>query len=440
MHRRNAYVVYLILETAISVAGGLYGTISAVYRVEAAGLNPLELVLVGTVLEAAYFLANLPTGVVADTYSRRLSVIIGLILYGIGFIIEGAIPLFATILLAQVIWGVGATFLDGAMEAWISGEIGDARVRQAFLRASQVGAVGGIVGAIASVLIAGIGLGLPMILGGVVYIALGAFAIFAMPENGFQRIPPEERTSSWQEFTSTLRHGGRVVRHSPLLLTILSIAFFAGMASEGFDRLWEAHFLTVIHLPALASLNPIVWFGIITVGAELLGIGTTEVIRRWVPTDTHVSAARVLFTINALLVAGVVVFGLAGSFPLAIGAYWTVSVLRGLRNPIYTAWLTQRIEPRVRATVLSMSSQLDSLGQVAGGPFIGLIGTVQGLRAALVFSGIALAPALPLFALARRQGRGLDVKEVVTEGITAAPEIPQPGGSHHDIVNDTPTL
>ena len=42
MRRRNAYVVYLILETAISVAGGLYGTISAVYRVQAAGLNPLD--------------------------------------------------------------------------------------------------------------------------------------------------------------------------------------------------------------------------------------------------------------------------------------------------------------------------------------------------------------------------------------------------------------
>ncbi len=440
MHRRNAYVVYLILETAIAVAGALYSTISAVYRVEAAGLNPLELVLVGTVLEGAYFLANLPTGVVADVYSRRLSIIIGLILYGVGFIVEGAIPLFATILLAQVIWGVGATFLDGAMEAWIAGEIGDARVSQAFLRASQVGAIGGIVGALASVFIAGVSLGLPMILGGMVYILLGVFAIFAMPENGFQHVPPEERSSSWQELTSTLRHGGRVVRSSPLLLTILSIAFFSGMASEGFDRLWGAHFLTVIHLPALASFNPIVWFGIITVGAELLGIGTTEAIRRWVPTDTHASASRVLFAINALLVGGVVVFGLAGSFPLALGAYWTVSVLRGLRNPIYTAWLTQRIEPRVRATVLSMSSQLDSLGQVAGGPFIGLIGTVRGLRAALVVAGVALAPALPLFALARRQGRGLDVKEAIVEGVSATPETSQPGGPHPDIANEASSL
>jgi len=440
MRRRNAYVVFLILETAISVAGALYGTISAVYRVEAAGLNPFELVLVGTVLEGAYFLANLPTGVIADAYSRRLSVIIGLVLYGVGFIVEGAIPLFATILLAQVIWGVGATFLDGALEAWVSGEIGDARVTQAFLRGSQIGSIGGIVGAIASVLIAGVSLGLPMILGGVVYIAIGGFAILTMPENGFQRTPPEERSSSWQEMTSTLRHGGRVVRQSPLLLTILSIAFFSGMASEGFDRLWGAHFLTVIHLPTLASFNPVIWFGVITVGAELLGIATTEVIRRWVPTDTHASAARVLFTINALLVAGVVAFGLAGNFALALSAYWTVSVLRGLRSPIYTAWLTQRIEPRVRATVLSMSSQLDSLGQVAGGPFIGLIGTLQGLRAALVVTGVALAPALPLFALARRQGKGLDVEEVIAEGISAGPETPQPGGLHHDVVNEPSSL
>jgi DHA3 family tetracycline resistance protein-like MFS transporter len=424
MHRRNAYVVFLILETAISVAGALYSTISAVYRVQAAGLNPLELVLVGTVLEGAYFLANVPTGVVADVHSRRLSVIIGLFLYGVGFILEGAIPLFATILLAQVIWGVGASFLDGAKEAWIAGEIGDESVGQAFLRAAQVGAVGGIVGALASVLIAGVSLGLPMILGGLVYVALAALAVFLMPEDGFQRVPREERSNSWIEMATTLRRGGRVVRHSPLLLTILSIAIFSGMASEGFDRLWEAHFLADIHLPALANFNPVVWFGVITVGAELLGIGTTEAIRRFAATDTHAGAARALFAINALLVVGVASFGLAGSFPLAVGAYWTVSVLRGVRNPIYTAWLTQHIEPRVRATVLSMSSQLDALGQVAGGPVIGLIGTVQGLRAALVVTGVALAPALPLVALARRQGRGTGVPAAVAEEVAATPETP----------------
>lgn len=405
MYRRNAYVVYLTIETAAAVAGALYGTISAVYRVEAAGLNPLQLVLVGTVLESAYFVANVPAGVVADVYSRRLSVVIGLFLFGVGFILEGAIPRFGTILLAQVIWGTGASFRDGAMEAWIAGEIGDSRVGPAFLRASQVGAAGGIVGALASVLIAGASLGLPMIIGGVGYIGLGIVAAVAMPEEGFTRKPREERSNSWTELVGTLRRGGGAVRRSPLLITILSIAVFAGMASEGFDRLWAAHLLKDIHLPALGHFGPVVWFGIIAVGAELLGILTTELVRRFVVTNTHAAGARVLFGINAALVLGVVAFGLAGNFPLALAVYWAVSVLRGLRTPIYTAWLSQRIEPGVRATVLSMSSQLDALGQVAGGPIIGLIGTLQGLRAALVTTGIVLAPALPLVALARRQGQ-----------------------------------
>jgi hypothetical protein len=45
--------------------------------VAAPGLNPLQLVLVGTVLEATAFLAEIPTGVLADVYSRRWSVIVG---------------------------------------------------------------------------------------------------------------------------------------------------------------------------------------------------------------------------------------------------------------------------------------------------------------------------------------------------------------------------
>ena len=423
MHRRNAYRIYLMLMTALSVGSALYGTITAAYRVEAAHLDPLQLVLVGTVLEAAYFVANVPSGVVADVYSRRLSVVIGMVLFGAGFILEGAIARFETILLAQVIWGTGASFVDGAMEAWIAGEIGDERVSQAFLRGSQVGAAGGIVGALASVLIAsipGVDLGLPMMLGGALYLALAGVAALVMPEEGFRPVPRAERSNGWVEMARALRQGGKVVRGSPLLLTILSIAFFAGMASEGFDRLWGAHLLLDIHLPRLGQFDPVVWFGVITVGAELLGIAATELVRRFVATDSHAAAARALFAINTLMVVGVITFGLAGGFPLALGAYWAVSVLRGLETPIYTAWLTQRIEPRVRATVLSMSGQLNALGQVAGGPFIGLLGTLRSLRTALVVAGIALAPALPLVALARRQG-GASEAPVAVVGEAAPP-------------------
>ncbi|MCB9150342.1 MAG: hypothetical protein H6641_16430 [Caldilineaceae bacterium] len=97
-----------------------------VYHTIAVGLNPLQLVTVGVVLECMTFFFEIPTGVVADLYSRRLSVLIGLALMGVGFLVEGLVATFAAVLAAQVLWGIGFTFYSGAESAWISDEIGEA--------------------------------------------------------------------------------------------------------------------------------------------------------------------------------------------------------------------------------------------------------------------------------------------------------------------------
>ncbi|HET8558834.1 MAG TPA: hypothetical protein VFL58_16125, partial [Gaiellaceae bacterium] len=51
--------------------------VMAVYLVRTLHLSPLQLVLMGTAMEGAVFLFEVPTGVVADTYSRKLSLILG---------------------------------------------------------------------------------------------------------------------------------------------------------------------------------------------------------------------------------------------------------------------------------------------------------------------------------------------------------------------------
>ena len=51
-----------------------------------------------------------------------------------------------------------------------------------------------------------------------------------------------------------------------------------------------------------------------------------------------------------------------------------------------------------------MSGQLDSLGQVLGGPILGVVGNAS-LRAALVVTGVSLAPALALYVRAAGQVR-----------------------------------
>ncbi len=99
----RAYSIYLLFRFCFSLLFSMATVLSMVYHLKVVGLNSLQLVLVGTVLETACFVFEVPTGVVADLYSRRRSVLIGVFLYGAGFLMEGSLPWFGTVLLAQVV-------------------------------------------------------------------------------------------------------------------------------------------------------------------------------------------------------------------------------------------------------------------------------------------------------------------------------------------------
>jgi DHA3 family tetracycline resistance protein-like MFS transporter len=206
MGQLSATSIYLLLAGASAAFLAMVGTVSALYRVQTVGLNPLQLVLVGTVLESAVFLCEVPTGVVADVYSRRLSVIIGLFIMGIGFIVEGTFPLFAAALASQMIWGMGYTFTSGATEAWIADEVGEQNVGRVYLQGTQVAQFGRLLGIVISVSLATFGLNLPILLAGVFFIGLASFLLFTMPEHGFQPLSVEER-HSWRALGQTLQKG-----------------------------------------------------------------------------------------------------------------------------------------------------------------------------------------------------------------------------------------
>ena len=61
-------------------------------------------------------------------------------------------------------------------------------------------------------------------------------------------------------------------------------------------------------------------------------------------------------------------------------AFWRRSLASRMWDPLYLAWINQNIESRVRATVISMSSQTDAIGQIAGGPLLGAIGSLVRCR------------------------------------------------------------
>lgn len=419
--RFSAPTIYLIYSGASALFFALIVTVNLVYQVEVAKLTPLQLVLVGTGLETVCFICQVPTGVLADVYSRRLAVIIGTLIIGIGFVIEGSFPHFATIILGQGLYGVGATLTNGAEQAWIADEVGEERVSSIFLRSSQAGLLGGLIGAVLSAILANLRLNIPIIIGGAATIGIAIFLTFFMPENGFHPAP-EEKRHSWRQMRETFHDGLRLVRIRPILGVILLVGLFYGLSSEGFDRLSTARFLSDFTFPTLWLLKPVTWFGLFTVVGTLLSLGGTEFIRRTVNFDNQRAITRALFCLNAVGVVVLLIFGLAGNFPLAVLAYLSYSFCRSVNGPIYTTWLTQHIDAKVRATVLSMSGQVDALGQIVGGPPVGYIGSVISLRAAMIATSIILSPVLLLFALVSRRSKTGPTDDIHQALVEQAPD------------------
>src|SRR5437879_2920435 len=181
--RLKAYPVYLYMAVMWSFSSAVMYTLNIVYQIETVKLSPLQLVLVGTTLEAVCFISQIPTGVIADAYSRRISVIIGYLMIGIGFLVEGLIPRFEAVLIAQVIWGIGSTFVDGALEAWITGEVGDEHAARIFTRSTQIGLVAELVGIPVAIALGSLRLNLPVVVGAGILVLFALSLIFLMPDN-----------------------------------------------------------------------------------------------------------------------------------------------------------------------------------------------------------------------------------------------------------------
>jgi DHA3 family tetracycline resistance protein-like MFS transporter len=403
MKRLSAPRAYYLLEFGQALAFNLAYTLYTVYLVQEAGLNPLQLALVGTALEITYFLFEIPTGVVADVYSRRLSIVVGLGLLGVGLLLTGATPVFLVILIAQVVMGIGYTFMSGATTAWLAGEVGETQVGVVLIRAGQAARLGSLLGIGASVAVAGLGLSWTYLLGGGLMLVLCLVMGVGMPEQGFRPVPRQGGpwAASWRGF----RAGAAAVRAAPLLLILCGVEIFMGMSQEGFDRLGQAHFLENFTFPSLGGLPAYTWFAILGVAGTVISLVVVEPLRprleRLATRPGWVALSLLVF--DAVVAVASLVFVLTGSFWLAAAASLVRGVGFALGEPMFAAWLAQNTQSETRATAISTVGLAHACGEIGGGPLIGSVSTAVGLRVGLGLATALLLPALPFYLLAARR-------------------------------------
>jgi len=133
----------------------------------------------------------------------------------------------------------------------------------------------------------------------------------------------------------------------------------------------------------------------------LLSILATRQVEKRLDANHAPSIARAMLWITVMLSGAILTFAFSPVLAISILAVTAVSILRNIMGPLYSAWVNQRLDPDARATVLSMSSQVDAIGQVLSGPVAAVI-SLASVQAAITMASLLLLPAIPLINRANR--------------------------------------
>src|SRR5207247_6321102 len=116
----------------------------------------------------------------------------------------------------------------------------------------------------------------------------------------------------------TASNGFRLVRRVPALLLLVTATVFVGAASEGFDRLSEAHLLRDIGVPSFIGFDPLWWFAVLSLGGTLLALLAANVLVERVTAVDVGTMARTLSGLTFLEIVAGLLFTLTGPFDFAV--------------------------------------------------------------------------------------------------------------------------
>jgi MFS family permease len=359
--------------------------VTSLYLVTVADLSPFQLVFLGTAQGITALVFEVPTGVMADTISRKWSIVVAHFVMGTGMLATGLVTAFPALVLTQMVWGLAWTFSSGADVAWLTDELDQpdrvAGVLTASARREQVGAACGLLGF--GALAWAISLSTAIVAAGACMLVLGLAVAVLFTEHNFT----PTRQHRWKESVSIFRRGVGLARRDHEILLVLATTVLINGAAEGFGRLF-ARRLVDLGLPA--QLDPVTWLTVLGLVTLTLSALALRIIETRIDGDgvarSGYAAACFIGALGALVLALApnAAIGMAGVL-IVQGIAWPVA------RCVSVIWVNRRVTSDIRATMQSFLAQAEYAGEIVLGVMLGILAQATSITAAMIGSCVLVA-------------------------------------------------
>lgn len=398
---RKIQSIFLTLTLGNTLAASFIWGINTLFLLDA-GLTNLEAFAANAFFTAGMVVFEVPTGVVADGWGRRVSFLLGTVtlagstyLYYLLWQFSAPFWWWAAV---SLLLGLGFTFFSGAVEAWLvdalrfTGYEGSLEV--VLGRGQMVAGAAMLVGSVAGGVIAqATNLGVPFLIRMGVLLAMFVVAFFLMRDVGFT---PEHSAhplkASRAVVDASIENG---LKNPPVRYVMLAAPFSAGVGIYVFYAL-QPYLLRLFGDPHAYSVAGLA--AAIVAGAQVLGGWLAPRIRGLVRKRT-----TVLILSGVVSASILVVLGFTGAFGVALALLTFWAIVASTATPVRQAYVNYMIPTKQRATVLSFDSLMGSSGGVVVQPLLGRAADVYGYPISLAISGVIELIAVPFLWASRRQ-------------------------------------
>jgi MFS family permease len=398
---RRIQRTYLTLLLGNTLAASFIWGINTLFLLDA-GLSNLEAFAANAFFTAGMVLFEVPTGVVADTWGRRMSYLLGTVtlaastfLYYLMWQLEAPFVLWATV---SILIGLGFTFFSGAVEAWLVDALDFAGyqggLESVLGRGQMISGVAMLGGSVLGGVVAqATSLGVPFLLRVAVLVAMFVVAFKLMKDLGFTPEPASRPMRAMREVLSaSIQHG---LKNRPVRFVMLAAPFVSGVGIYTFYAL-QPYLLELYGDPEAYSIAGLA--AAIVAGSQILGGYAAPRIRRLFRKRT---TALILGTTSSALILALL--GVTDVFWLALALLVVWGLIFAADMPIRQAYLNDMIPSKQRATVLSFDSLMGSSGGVVIQPVLGRSADIYSYSTSFVFGAIFQLMAVPFLFGSRRE-------------------------------------
>jgi MFS family permease len=407
---RTVQRVYLVLMLFSTLAASFIWGINTLFLLDA-GLSSTAAFTANALFTAGMVAFEVPTGVVADTWGRRASYLLGSVTLAVSTVLywlawQAEAPFWAWAV-TSVLLGLGFTFFSGATEAWLVDALKftgfKGNLESVFAKGQIVAGVAMLSGSVLGGLVAQwTNLGVPYLLRGLALVVTFVVAFVFMRDWGFvPRSGAHPVREMGQVVRASVRYG---LGNPPVRWLMLAAPFTFGVGIYAFYAM-QPYLLELYGDEQAYSIAGLA--AAIIAGAQIAGGMAAPRVRRLFRNRTSALLAGLVLEIGLLAL-----LGLTGTFWVAVGLLVLWGLAAAATLPIRQAYVNGLIPSEQRATVLSFDNLLGSSGGVVIQPALGKVADVWSYSVSyLVAAGIQVL-AVPFVVLARRERASSDPIEV----------------------------